>query len=40
MVFNNKYRVKVGTSNINISSIQNSRDLGGHESAGIGKSLR
>ena len=37
MVFNNKYRVKVATRNINIPGIQNFRDLGGYESAGTGK---
>ena len=40
MVFNNKYRIKVATRNINIPGIQNFRDLGGYESAGTGKSLR
>ena len=40
MVFNNKYRVKVATRNINIPGIQNFRDLGGYESASTGKSLR
>ena len=40
MVFNNKYRVKVATRNINIPGIQNFRDLGGYESANTGKSLR
>ena len=36
MVFNNKYRIKVATRNINIPGIQNFRDLGGYESAGTG----
>ena len=40
MVFNNKYRIKVATRNINIPGIQNFRDLGGYESANTGKSLR
>ena len=40
MVFNNKYRIKVATRNINIPGIQNFRDLGGYESADTGKSLR
>lgn len=31
MVFNNKYRVKVATRNINIPGIQNFRDLGGYK---------
>ena len=39
MVFNNKYRVKVATRNINIPGIQNFRDLGGYESASTGLSL-
>ena len=40
MVFNNKYRIKVATRNINIPGIQNFRDLGGYESYDTGKSLR
>lgn len=40
LVFNNKYRIKVATRNINIPGIQNFRDLGGYESAATGKSLR
>ena len=40
LVFNNKYRIKVATRNINIPGIQNCRDLGGYESAATGKSLR
>lgn len=37
MVFNNKYRVKVATRNVNISGIQNFRDLGGYKSFDTGK---
>lgn len=40
IVFNNKYRIKVATRNINIPGIQNFRDLGGYESSDTGKSLR
>lgn len=39
MVFNNKYRVKVATRNINIPGIQNFRDLGGYK-ASRGKNVR
>lgn len=39
MVFNNKYRVKVATRNINIPGIQNFRDLGGYK-ASSGKNVR
>ncbi|MDR0892816.1 MAG: tyrosine-protein phosphatase [Mediterranea sp.] len=40
MVFNNKYRVKVATRNINIPGIQNLRDLGGYRSLINGKKTR
>lgn len=40
MVFNNKYRVKVATRNVNIPGIQNFRDLGGYKSVDTGKSAR
>ena len=40
MVFNNKYRVKVATRNINIPGIQNFRDLGGYRSSTTGKNVR
>ena len=40
MVFNNKYRVKVATRNINIPGIQNFRDLGGYRSSTTGKKVR
>lgn len=33
MVFNDKYRVRVATRNVNIPSIQNFRDLGGYKSS-------
>lgn len=39
MVFDNKYRVKVATRNINIPGIQNFRDLGGYKSVDTGKSV-
>ena len=39
MVFNNKYRVKVATRNINIPGIQNFRDLGGYRSSTTGKNV-
>lgn len=39
MVFNNKYRVKVATRNVNIPGIQNFRDLGGYK-APRGKNVR
>lgn len=40
MVFNNEYRLKVASRNINIPGIQNFRDLGGYKSRATGKSLR
>lgn len=40
MVFNDKYRIKVATRNINITKIQNFRDLGGYKSSETGKSVR
>ena len=40
LVFNNKYRVKVATRNINIPGIQNFRDLGGYRSSTTGKNVR
>lgn len=40
MVFNNKYRVKIATRNINIPGIQNFRDLGGYKSSATGKNIR
>lgn len=40
MVFNDKYRVKVATRNINIPGIQNFRDLGGYKSTDTGKPIR
>lgn len=39
MVFNDEYRVKVATRNINIPSIQNFRDLGGYKTQ-HGKSVK
>ena len=39
MVFDNKYRVKVATRNINIPGIQNFRDLGGYKSVDTAKSV-
>lgn len=40
MVFNNKYRVKIATRNVNIPGIQNYRDLGGYKSSSTGKLVR
>ena len=40
MVFNNKYRVKIATRNVNIPGIQNFRDLGGYKSSATGKNVR
>lgn len=39
MVFNDKYRIKVATRNVNIPGIQNFRDLGGYKSNDTGKSI-
>lgn len=40
MVFNNKYRIKTASRNINIPGIQNLRDLGGYESSETGKNIK
>lgn len=40
MVFNDKYRVKIATRNINVPGIQNFRDLGGYKSSNTGKLTR
>lgn len=40
MVFNNKYRVRVATRNINIPGVQNFRDLGGYKSFQTGEDTR
>lgn len=40
MVFNDKYRVRVATRNINIPGIQNFRDLGGYKSSINGQNTR
>ncbi|WP_294469866.1 tyrosine-protein phosphatase [uncultured Bacteroides sp.] len=40
MVFNDKYRIKVATRNVNIPGIQNFRDLGGYKSTDSGKTVR
>lgn len=40
LVFNNKYRVRIATRNINIPGIQNFRDLGGYPSYPTRKRLR
>lgn len=39
MIFNNRYRVKVATRNVNILGIQNFRDLGGYKSSETGKTV-
>ena len=39
MVFNNKYRVRVATRNVNIPGVQNFRDLGGYKSTDTGKMI-
>lgn len=40
LVFNDKYRVKIATRNVNIPGIQNFRDMGGYPSYPIQKQLR
>lgn len=40
MVFNDKYRVRVATRNVNIPGIQNFRDLGGYKSSTTGLNTR
>lgn len=40
MVFDNKYRIKTATRNINIPGVQNFRDLGGYPSFETGKAVR
>lgn len=40
LVFNDKYRVKTATRNINIAGIQNFRDLGGYPSYQLQKQMR
>lgn len=40
LVFNDKYRVKIATRNVNIAGIQNFRDLGGYPSYPTKKSVR
>ena len=40
MVFDKKYRIKVASRNVNITGIQNFRDLGGYKSQGTGKNVR
>ena len=40
LVFNNKYRVKIATRNVNIIGVQNFRDLGGYPSYPTKKRLR
>ncbi|MEG0463772.1 tyrosine-protein phosphatase [Bacteroides sp.] len=40
MVFNDKYRVRVATRNVNIPGIQNFRDLGGYKSSATGLNTR
>lgn len=40
MVFNERYRVKVATRNVNIPGVQNFRDLGGYKSSATGENLR
>lgn len=39
MVFDNKYRIKTATRNINIPGVQNFRDLGGYPSFETGKAV-
>lgn len=40
MVFNDKYRVRVATRNINAPGVQNFRDLGGYKSSEASKNVR
>lgn len=40
MVFNDKYRVRVATRNINVAGIQNFRDLGGYRSSATSQNVR
>lgn len=40
LVFNDKYRVKIATRNVNIPGIQNFRDLGGYPSYPLKKRMR
>ncbi len=40
LVFNDRYRVKVATRNVNIPGVQNFRDLGGYRSSATGNNLR
>lgn len=40
MVFNDKYRVRVATRNINVPGMQNFRDLGGYKSSETSKNIR
>ncbi len=40
MVFDNKYRVKIASRNVNIPGIQNFRDFGGYKSTETGKSVK
>ena len=40
LVFDNKYRVKLASRNVNIPGIQNFRDVGGYSSAETGKVLK
>lgn len=39
MVFNDKYRVRVATRNINVPGVQNFRDLGGYKSSATGQNI-
>ena len=40
LVYDNKYRVKVASRNVNIPGVQNFRDLGGYRSSESGKNVR
>ncbi len=40
MVFNDKYRIKVASRNVNVIGVQNFRDLGGYTSVETGKDIR